>query len=601
MLSVPLFGGMLGRYSCDAQKRPKKVKMRHFFARQPLFLGCLACGLCLPAQRAGAGAAITAVEIDGQTVPLPTEGSLTGHNPVPVRISSTAGSIRVHFANDAEAGGAVRLRYRLDGVDGAWRDLPAKMRMMVQFCGPNRDVVGSQEYYMEGETPGWRGAAEYSDFTGRREHAVAPERSLVARIACLSHGGEAAVGVIGIDAVRLLVERPGTKEPKIYDFDVTKGIDLGHPLGSAAKWMREGSRAELAQLRTRAAPKPHPILVIVDDDPRHFGNWSTAWGSEVPVRPGDRLTIEWQTAHSVGGSGPGMAEYHRLKPGTYWFRVAAVKANGDPTGIEVSLPIEVVAPLYLRIEFWVAIGAACLAGVAWMGRWALQRRMQRRIAEIEHERALERERARIARDLHDEIGAGLTEIAMQSDWVCREVAQTATADTQRRIEGICRSAVELVRNVDEIVWAVNPANDTVDRFVNYLAQHTEHFLEASGLRVRFDIPQELPASALPGAVRHFLFLAVREALSNAVKHARADLVRLEILNVEGWLQIAVEDNGCGFVPEEVAWEGTRDGLENMRQRMNEIGGRFSLLSQPGGGTRVEFSVALANEPPKDEP
>ena len=118
------------------------------------------------------------------------------------------------------------------------------------------------------------------------------------------------------------------------------------------------------------------------------------------------------------------------QPGNYWFRVAAVQANGQATGHEVSLPIQVVVPHYLRVEFWAVSSALVVAVAVAMGRIAVQRRMQRRIAEIEHEQALDRERARIARDLHDEIGAGLTEIAMQSGWVRHDIAGTNLPDAQ---------------------------------------------------------------------------------------------------------------------------------------------------------------------------
>jgi signal transduction histidine kinase len=181
---------------------------------------------------------------------------------------------------------------------------------------------------------------------------------------------------------------------------------------------------------------------------------------------------------------------------------------------------------------------------------------------------------------------------MQSDWVRRDFTQGPTTETQRRIERVCQSAIELTRSVDEIVWAVNPANDTVERFANYLVQSTEQFLDAAGLRVRFYIPRELPKTALPGKVRHFLFLAAREALNNIVKHARADLVRLEIKLTENGLSIVVEDNGCGFDPAQAGTAGTHEGMNTMRQRMAEIGGQFRLSSKLGDGTRVEFLAPL---------
>jgi signal transduction histidine kinase len=232
-----------------------------------------------------------------------------------------------------------------------------------------------------------------------------------------------------------------------------------------------------------------------------------------------------------------------------------------------------------------------------MGRAAVQRWRQRQVAELEQEQAMERERARIARDLHDNIGAGLTEIAMQSDWVHNDLAQGPTGDTRQRVERIRQSAMELARSVDEIVWAINPANDTVKRFVNYLTQCTAQFLDAAGLRVRFDIPEDMPSTALAGKARHQLFLAVREALNNAVRHARADLIRLEIRAENSSLRLAVEDNGCGFAPEQTTGAGTHEGLTNMRRRMEDIGGRFEITSRPGGGTRVEFIAPLSDEIP----
>lgn len=558
-------------------------------------LGVLACGLCLLSRTVGAEVTISGIEADGQPLPVQVPASDAAQGTKPLRISSAARSVRFQFtAGDVAERPAVRLRYKLEGYDETWRDLPTRMRMLVLFYDRDGQGVGSHEFYLEGETPGWRAQVEDAQFVPRREQCPVPEKSAAAQISFLSHGGEAGLGVIGVDAVRVLVERPGVERAAVFDQSITQGADLSHPLGTPANWMRAGSRAELAQLRTRPTPTPHPILVLEDDDPRNYGNWSTAAKHAIPIRPGDRLTIEWQTAHSIGSSGPGQADYPRLKPGSYWFRVAAVKINGEPTGQEVSLPLEVVVPVYFRLEFWLVLAAIAGGSTAWLGRVALQRRMRRQIARMEQEHALERERARIARDLHDDIGAGLTEIAMQSDWVRRDLLQGPTADTQRRIERVCQSAVDLVRNVDEIVWAVNPAHDTLKRFVNYLVQYTEQTLDAAGLSVRFDVPADFPDAPLAGTLRHYLFLAVREALNNATRHAHADVVRLEMHMDAAALQIAIEDNGCGFVPDQVEAGDTREGLGNMRRRMEDLGGQFRLTSRPGSGTRVEFRVPLPN-------
>jgi len=139
---------------------------------------------------------------------------------------------------------------------------------------------------------------------------------------------------------------------------------------------------------------------------------------------------------------------------------------------------------------------------------------------------------------------------------------------------------------------LNPSNDTVERFVNYLTQYTEQYLDAAGLRFRFEIPRELPGATLAGSMRHNLFLVVKEALRNAVKHAQAELLRLGVKVADGWLTVTVEENGKGFDPGRLAADGTHNGVGNMRRRMKEVSGRFEVSSQAGGGTRVEFAVPL---------
>jgi signal transduction histidine kinase len=224
------------------------------------------------------------------------------------------------------------------------------------------------------------------------------------------------------------------------------------------------------------------------------------------------------------------------------------------------------------------------------------RSIKRRLEEVERAHSLERERTRIARDLHDEVGAGLTEIAMENFWVQREMEGKAPSATLERVERARQSAVDLVRSVDAIVWAVNPANDTLDRFVPYLTHSFERFLDAAGVRARLDVPDTVPRVTVEGAVRHSLFLVVREAVNNAVKHARPTYVALGIRVGPGKLWIDVDDDGCGIEPQAVARTardgGSRSGLGNMQRRIDELGGRCTITSVPEGGTRVAIEVPL---------
>jgi signal transduction histidine kinase len=556
--------------------------------------GCLGLMAFLLTRTAPADVRVTEVVVDNQPLELRASSAYPASQTQLLKLSASSRSVSFHFTESNPQGEpSVRLRYKLEGYDETWRDLPVQMRVVVQFQDGESRSVGGTEFSMRGESPGWRGTIESSDFHFRRERVPVPPRATKAHIYFLSHGGESGICQIAIDPVRVLLETPGAPEPRVWDLRIIGGINLSDPMGSPANWRRDASsRPELARLAIRPIPTPHPVLVLDDDDPLHFANWSSTPQKDIQVSPGDLLTLEWETAHSIGRSGPGHVEYERMNPGRYWFRVAAAKPNGELTGQEVTLPVVVVAPWHRRPEYWSILLASVAAAGFGVHQILVRRRMRQRLAAFESEQALERERARIARDLHDDIGAGLSEIAMQGDWVRRDLEQGPTAETQRRIERICQSAVELTRGVDEIVWALNPANDTVQCFANYLAQTTEQFLDATGQRVRFDIPRELPTTELPGKVRHSVFLAVREALNNAAKHAHGDLVRLGIQIETATLRITVEDNGCGFVPEYPGAVGTHEGLDTMRRRMDLVGGNFRLTSRPGEGTRAEFVVPL---------
>lgn len=581
---------MLNVIEVGRNRRSKSGPMQKVTSKASATWYLLAYGLCWLGSAAWADVRISKLEVDGRPLELSAN---TASNASPLRISSAARSVIFHFTEGVRHGPpTMRLRYKLEGYDNTWRDPYSQdvpiMKLTVAFRDRNREVVGSDTVELTGETSGWEDTAGNSDFVTKRFQSTAPARSATARIMLLSGGAPEVMGLMAVDALRVLVTSPQNGQKMEYHLNVTEGTDLDRPLGSPANWMREGSRADMAILQTRSIPKPHPMLVLRDEDPRRYAIWSQRNEQSLPVQPGDRFTLEWQTAYSIGRSGPGAAVYPRLAPGRYFFRVAAVKINGEPTGMEASLPLVVVPPVYYRAEFWLIITALLGLGGGWISRVVIRRRMQRKLAEHERQHALERERGRIARDLHDHIGAGLTEIAMQSDWAHSDLEQNLTVDAQQRIARIRQSATELARNIDEIVWVMNPANDTLKNFTNYLTQYTAQFLEAANLSVRFDIPRDVPDVSLAGKVRHHLFLAVREALNNTAKHARADLVRIGIRMEPAGLHITVEDNGIGFTPEQARAAGAHEGLESMRRRMEEIGGQFQLTSRPGGGTRIEL-------------
>ena len=150
--------------------------------------------------------------------------------------------------------------------------------------------------------------------------------------------------------------------------------------------------------------------------------------------------------------------------------------------------------------------------------------------QAEHQRALEAERARIAQDLHDDLGATLTEIRFLGAVKSRDSLMPET--TRNQLREISEKSRQLVSSLDEIVWAVNPANDSLPSLASYLRHVAEEFFRTTEIRYRLDVDQSLPAVALTSEMRHNLYLVVREALNNIAKHSRA---------TEAWLRIHWKD------------------------------------------------------------
>jgi ligand-binding sensor domain-containing protein/signal transduction histidine kinase len=290
------------------------------------------------------------------------------------------------------------------------------------------------------------------------------------------------------------------------------------------------------------------------------------------------------------------ASYSYLPPGDYDFRVMA--CNNDQVWNEQGASLAFAVLPHFWQSWWFRT-VAYLGGVAGVGGTVLlesRRRHRRKLAHLEHARALERERARIARDIHDDLGASLTRITMLSQSTRKSLDQPQQAAAH--LEVIYRTARALTLAMDEIVWAVNPKHDTLDSLVTYLVRFAQDYLGPADIRCRLDLPVQLPAWPLTTDVRHNLFLAFKEALHNVVKHASASEVVVSLKLEPSSFLLSVGDNGCGFVhgAANPAHSPASDrpaagnGLENMRRRLEDVGGACCLESVLGKGTTVNFRV-----------
>jgi signal transduction histidine kinase len=168
--------------------------------------------------------------------------------------------------------------------------------------------------------------------------------------------------------------------------------------------------------------------------------------------------------------------------------------------------------------------------------------------------------------------------------------ETGPGAGQPGVNQIYAIARHLTHTMDEIVWAVNPQHDTLEGLVNYLEKFALDFLALAGIRCRLDLPMQLPVWPLMAETRHNLFLAFKEALHNAVKHAGAREVRISLRTEAATFTLGIEDDGCGFEASSVA--AARNGLQNMRRRLERIGGRCDLGSVVGQGTKIVFTVPM---------
>jgi signal transduction histidine kinase/ligand-binding sensor domain-containing protein len=278
------------------------------------------------------------------------------------------------------------------------------------------------------------------------------------------------------------------------------------------------------------------------------------------------------------------ASYEAVPPGRYRFRVRAANADGVWNEEGAALAFVVRPHFWDTAPFRTALAVLGVLAASGLG-WSLaRRRLRRRLAALELQHAREAERTRIARDLHDDLGASLTEISMLAGMAAEESAATGARGC---LEEIAAKTQAAVGTLDEIVWAVNPRHDTLASLADYVAAFAGEFLGAAGLALRLDVARPLPALPLAADRRHSLFLALREALNNVVKHARATEVRLRLRAGEGRIVVEIEDDGCGF---DLAAARGGEGLGNLQARLAEAGGFCQIESAPGRGTSVRLTV-----------
>ena len=279
------------------------------------------------------------------------------------------------------------------------------------------------------------------------------------------------------------------------------------------------------------------------------------------------------------------AYYSYLPAGSYEFHVLACNQSGVWNETGASLAV-VVHPYFWQTWWFLSgTGLAVLIGVAAVASAISHQRERRRREEAERQRTSEQERTRIARDIHDQLGIGLTRISMLS----LSASNPPAARTPQNLAEIYQTTNELTRAMDEIVWAVNPRHDSLDSLLAYLGGYARKFLETAGISCRLCLPMDVPRIPLSAEARHHIFLAFQEILNNVVKHAAAHQVSVAAELKSPELILSVTDDGKGFAGSAAA-AGSRsgNGLANIEHRLSALGGRVVCTSRAGSGTTIQL-------------
>lgn len=486
-----------------------------------------------------------------------------------------------------------RLRYRLEGHESTWREGDSEMFLVARFFNDIGDQVSQQMFGVRGESAGWNGSFTNSALTHRRETVTAPPHASRLMIVVSSAGPPAMEGVYVV--ANLVVSKKESNSSAVIPlvqspFDEPTNSE--DPIQAPHGWMRDGNHASMAKIVKIGSDSAAKALAILDDDPTSHAEWRMALEAAPPVQPGDNLVIEWNEMYSMGVGDYRAAPYDNLAPGMYSFQLEEVNIFGAPTGVKTSIKVLVPPPFWRRPWFWSIVFVGISIVIFGIGRYLTWYKMRREMLYLKSQQALESERLRIAHDIHDDLGARVTQISLLSAMSGDNSGfpEKARADFGR-ISEMCR---ELVSALYETVWAVNPENDNLDALGTYLCQMVNQLCDRTKLSCRFylsDLPRDVQLSS---QVRHNISMAVKEAVHNVIKHAGASEVIIEIEFRDGVLSISIKDNGSGF---QLMDQSVGHGLANMKRRLADIDGQCSIESNLQKGTVVQMRLTIDSSIP----
>lgn len=379
---------------------------------------------------------------------------------------------------------------------------------------------------------------------------------------------------------------PGSRVAKsrlvmTVDNEFTLYLD-GRKVGHGAEW-RELFVFDPTPLLT---PGHHVLTVDCYNGSYYAG---LLFGLRIDLADGQSLTVRSDDSWKIIPLG--LRRWEKLtKADPAWPAATVIAPLGgspwwsQPMAVNLMPSVEPV-----RVHFWqtswfqISLASVCLF-VSLVSLWLVtQLALHRREGQL-----LQNERTRIARDIHDDMGGRMTQLVVHVEVTQSELPPNS--EIRPQLNWICEEMRGLLSTMDEIFWVVNPRCDTLGDFADYVCNYAQEFLKPAQIQCFFAVDAKLPAAPFNFPLRRSLLLAIKEALNNAVKHAGATELHLQIHWQEPRLLVVVQDNGRGFDPQKV--KPGRHGLTNMVQRLSELDGDCRISSQPGQGCRIEFRISL---------
>ena len=287
--------------------------------------------------------------------------------------------------------------------------------------------------------------------------------------------------------------------------------------------------------------------------------------------------------------GPDKVRYPSLPPGTYYFLLKVSNNEGVWNETPLQMKIVILPPFYQTWWFRMLVIACSISLIFLSARLYVKQKIRSKTRELEKQQALYRERLRISKDVHDDLGSGLSKISLIAGMVQSRTHGDALLDND--IKQISNVSRELVDNMHDLIWVLNPENTTLEQLVSRLREYCADYLENMPIKVTLHFPDAVPTLRILSEGQRNIFLTTKEAINNCIKHAEASEISIVLTVNAGILKISVTDNGNGF--DMAHLKGSGNGLRNMKQRIELIGGSFVITTLPGG-TTITMSIPFEN-------